>query len=134
MPLGTYKNYIGRANDGPFAALSVDRYLNDASVRWGIGVALRFLRHSMRPFDTLFFTNGYMSTDSHNKPRFKHIGAALGPTAAFSAGRVDLELFLRGGILLQHFPSFTRPVCVQGGGGEMATVLDYNYQHNHQKH
>ncbi|HEY9561398.1 MAG TPA: OmpA family protein [Anseongella sp.] len=130
MPLGTYKNYIGRANDGPFAALSVDRYLNDASVRWGIGVDLRFLRHSMRPFDTLFFTNGYMSTDYHNEPRFTHMGAALGPTAAFKAGPVDLELFLRGGILLQQFPSFTRSVWVQGGGGGMVNVLDNHYTNN----
>src|SRR3546814_16193434 len=112
MPLGTYKNYIGRANDGPFAALSVDRYLNDAYVRWGIGVDLRFLRHSLRPFDTLFFTHGYMSTDYHNEHRVTHMGAALAQTAAFKAGTVALELFLRGGIVLKQFPPFTRSVVV----------------------
>src|SRR3546814_8875635 len=84
----------------------------------------------MRPFDTLFFTNGYMSTDYHNEPRFTHMGAALGPTAAFKAGPVDLELFLRGGILLQQFPSFTRSVWVQGGGGGMVNVLDNHYTNN----
>src|SRR3546814_2951319 len=83
-----------------------------------------------RPFDTLFFTNGYMSTDYHNEPRFTHMGAALGPTAAFKAGPVDLELFLRGGILLQQFPSFTRSVWVQGGGGGMVNVLDNHYTNN----
>src|SRR5690606_36155661 len=129
MPLGDYKNHIGRANDGPFGALAIDRYLGGEKIRWGLGADFRFLRHPMRTFDTLFFSNGYLATDYHSEPRFTHIGAALGPTAAFQAGPLDLELFLRGGALLQQFPSYTRSVWVQQGGG-MVNVLDNHYTDN----
>src|SRR5687767_11728313 len=72
MPLGTYKNEVGRAKIGYFGGLAIDQYFKGN--KWAVGIDARFLNHNIHQFDSVFFDNGYVATDYINHPSFQHIG------------------------------------------------------------
>ncbi|TKC58054.1 OmpA family protein [Pedobacter hiemivivus] len=128
MPQGKYKNEIGRAKNGYFGGLAIDQYFKGN--KWGIGIDARFLNHDIRKFDSVFFDNGYIATDYVNHPSFQHIGVSIGPTYKSNFGKLDLEAFLRGGVLFQGFPQYKESVYVHQASGPPLPLFDTQYTSN----
>lgn len=128
MPLGKYKNEVGRAKNGYFGGLAIDQYFKGN--KWGIGIDARFLNHDIRKFDTVFFDNGYVATDYINHPSFQHIGISIGPTYKANFGKLDLEAFLRGGVLFQGFPQYRESVYIKQAVGPALAMFDTYYTSN----
>lgn len=128
MPQGKYKNEIGRAKNGYFGGLAIDQYFKGN--KWGIGIDARFLNHDIRKFDSVFFDNGYIATDYVNHPSFQHIGVSIGPTYKSNFGKLDLEVFLRGGVLFQGFPQYKESIYVNQASGPPLPLFDTQYTSN----
>lgn len=129
MPQGTYRHYIGRANDGPLGGLSLDYYFPGS--RWAFGADARFLQHGMRRHDTVFMANGYIATDYANALRFRHIATTVGPAYKAPIGRFEVEAFLRGGLVFQQFPQYTQSVYLNPAApGPGIKVFDNYYTNN----
>lgn len=128
MPMGKYKNEIGRAKNGYFGGLAIDQYF--WGNKWGIGLDARFLNHDMRKFDSVFFDNGHIGTNYFNHPSFQHIALSVGPTYKASFGKVDLEAFLRGGVLFEGFPQYAQSIYVNAAAGPPAKLFDTYYTSN----
>jgi outer membrane protein OmpA-like peptidoglycan-associated protein len=128
MPLGKYKNEIGRAKNGYLGGLAIDQYFKGN--KWGLGIDARFLNQDIRKFDSLFFANGYIATDYINHPSFQHIGVSIGPTYKSSFGKLDLEAFLRGGVLFQGFPQYKQSIFVNQAVGPALNMADVYYTNN----
>jgi outer membrane protein OmpA-like peptidoglycan-associated protein len=128
MPMGKYRNEIGRAKDGYFGGLAIDQYFKGN--KWGIGIDARFLNHDIRKFDSVFFDNGYIAADYANHPSFQHIGVSIGPTYKSIFGKLDLEAFLRGGVLFQGFPQYKQSVYINQAVGPPIALFDSYYTSN----
>jgi outer membrane protein OmpA-like peptidoglycan-associated protein len=128
MPLGQYKREMGRAKNGYFAGLAIDQYFKGN--KWGIGVDARFLNHDMRKFDSVFFDNGHIATVYTNHPSFQHIAVSVGPTYKAGLGKLDLEAFLRGGVLFEGFPQYTQSIYVNAASGPPVKMFDSYYTSN----
>lgn len=128
MPLGKYKNEIGRAKNGYFGGLAIDQYFKGN--KWGVGLDARFLNHDMRKFDSVFFANGHIATSYVNHPSFQHIALSIGPTYKAAAGKLELEAFLRGGVLFEGFPQYAQSIYVNAASGPPAKVSDTYYTSN----
>jgi len=128
MPMGKYKSDIGRAKTGYFAGLAIDQYFKGN--KWGIGIDARFLNHDIRKFDSVFFDNGYVATDYINHPSFQHIGVSIGPTYKSNFGKLDLEAFVRGGVLFQGFPQYKQSVYINQAVGPALNMFDTYYTSN----
>jgi len=128
MPQGRYKNEIGQAKNGYFGGIALDQFFNGN--HWGLGIDARFLNHDIRKMDSVFFSNGYLATDYVNKTSFQHIGISLGPTYKANLGsKVDLEAFVRGGVLFQKFPQYTQSLYVVNPSGP-TKLIDTYYTNN----
>jgi outer membrane protein OmpA-like peptidoglycan-associated protein len=128
MPMGNYKNEIGRAKNGYFGGLAIDQYFKGN--KWGIGIDARFLNHDIRKFDSVFFDNGYIATDYINHASFQHIGVSIGPTYKSKFGKLDLEAFLRGGVLFQGFPQYKQSIYINQAVGPALNMFDTYYTNN----
>ncbi len=128
MPMGIYKNDIGRAKNGYFGGLAIDQYFKGN--KWGIGIDARFLNHDIRKFDSVFFDNGYIATDYINHASFQHVGVSIGPTYKSKFGKLDLEAFLRGGVLFQGFPQYKQSVYINQAVGPALNMFDTYYTDN----
>jgi outer membrane protein OmpA-like peptidoglycan-associated protein len=128
MPMGNYKNEIGRAKNGYFGGLAIDQYFKGN--KWGIGIDARFLNHDIRKFDSVFFDNGYIATDYINHASFQHIGVSIGPTYKSRFGKLDLEAFLRGGMLFQGFPQYKQSIYINQAVGPALNMFDTYYTDN----
>ncbi|TKC04961.1 OmpA family protein [Pedobacter frigoris] len=128
MPMGAYKGDVGRAKNGYHAGIAIDKYFKGNN--WGIGVDARFLNHDIRKFDSVFFSNGYIATDYVNHPSFQHIGVSIGPSYKAALGKLDLEAFLRGGVLFQGFPEYTQSVFINQAVGPALNLFDNYYTNN----
>ncbi|MBB5437164.1 outer membrane protein OmpA-like peptidoglycan-associated protein [Pedobacter sp. AK017] len=128
MPLGKYKNEIGRAKNGYFAGLAIDQYFKGN--KWGIGLDARFLNHEMRKLDSVFFANGHIATAYKNHPSFQHIALSVGPTYKVGFGKLDFEAFLRGGVLFEGFPQYTQSIYVNAASGPPVKTFDNYYTSN----
>lgn len=128
MPLGDYKNEIGRAKNGYFGGLAIDQYFKGN--KWGIGIDARFLNHDIRKLDSVFFDNGYIATDYINHASFQHVGVSLGPTYKSNFGKLDLEAFLRGGVLFQGFPQYKQSLYINQAVGPAVNMFDTYYTNN----
>ncbi|MFA4867463.1 MAG: OmpA family protein [Pedobacter sp.] len=128
MPMGNYKNEIGRTKNGYFGGLAIDQYFKGN--KWGIGIDARFLNHDIRKFDSVFFDNGYIATDYINHASFQHIGVSIGPTYKSKFGKVDLEAFLRAGVLFQGFPQYKQSIYINQAVGPALSVFDTYYTDN----
>ncbi|MES2455021.1 MAG: OmpA family protein [Bacteroidota bacterium] len=127
LPAGEYRNGIGRAKNGYFGGLAVDKYFRNG---WGLGLDARFLNHDINKFDTTHFSNGYVATDYLNHNSFQHVGVSIGPTYKRNAGRIDLEAYLRGGILFQGFPKYTQSVYINQAVGQPLKLYDNAFTDN----
>ncbi|MFB2120421.1 OmpA family protein [Parapedobacter sp. 2B3] len=124
-PLGTYRGDTARADMGYVGGLFADYYFGG---RFGVGVDARFIRHPQRGSDSLIFSNGYMATVYSGPAYFQHIGLAVGPTYQFKAKRVAVDVFAKGGLLLQQFPDYQREMVYdikdpRGGVISQSTVI-----------
>jgi outer membrane protein OmpA-like peptidoglycan-associated protein len=128
MPMGNYKNEIGRAKNGYFGGLAIDQYFKGN--KWGIGIDARFLNHDIRKFDSVFFDNGYIATDYINHASFQHIGVSIGPTYKSKFGKLDVEAFLRGGVLFQGFPQYKQSIYINQAVGPALNMFDTYYTNN----
>nr|WP_121270007.1 OmpA family protein [Pedobacter schmidteae] len=128
MPLGKYKGDIGRAKNGYYGGLAIDQYFKGN--KWGIGIDARFLNHDIRKFDSVFFDNGYVATDYINHASFQHIGVSIGPTYKSNFGKLDLEAFLRGGVLFQGFPQYKQSIYINQAVGPAVAMGDTYYTSN----
>lgn len=128
MPMGKYKTDIGRAKTGYLAGIAIDQYFKGN--KWGIGIDARFLNHDIEKFDSVFFDNGYVAADYINHPSFQHIGVSIGPTYKAGFGKLDLEAFLRGGVLFQGFPQYKQSIYINQAVGPALSVFDTYYTSN----
>lgn len=128
MPQGQYKKEIGRARNGYFGGLAIDQYFKGN--KWGIGLDAHFLNHNMGKFDSVFFANGHIATDYENHPSFQHIALSVGPTYKAAVGRLDLEAFLRGGVVFEGFPQYTQSIYVNAASGPPVKAFDNYYTSN----
>ncbi|TCD03052.1 OmpA family protein [Pedobacter psychroterrae] len=128
MPQGNYKGIPGRAKNGYVGGLAVDQYFKGN--KWGIGVDGRFLNHDIRKFDSVFFDNGYIATDYINHPSFQHIAVSIGPTYKSDFGKIELEAFLRGGVMFQGFPQYKQSVFINQAVGPPVSMFDSYYTNN----
>ncbi|MFD1628453.1 OmpA family protein [Pseudopedobacter beijingensis] len=105
MPMGTYKSDLSRAKNGPVGGLFLDKYFKGN--KFGIGLDLRFFQNNMayNP-DTIHFDNGYIAPTFVNGKKYNHFSAMLGPTYKASISKLDIEAFVRGGVLFQQFPEY----------------------------
>ncbi len=108
QPLGMYRGETGRAQTGPAGGLFADKYFRGN--RWGIGIDARFMQHNIRKFDSVFFANGNIAPTYNRRTAFRHFGIALGPSYKQGMGRMELEAFVRGGILFQQFPEYYQTI------------------------
>lgn len=122
MPQGRYKNEIGMAKNGYFGGLALDQYFKGNT--WGIGVDARFLNHDIRKMDSVFFSNGYLATDYVNRASFRHTAVSVGPTYKANLGKVDLEAFIRGGVMFQQFPQYTQSLYLDNAVGPATKFVD----------
>lgn len=127
-PLKDYRKDVGRAKNGYFYGLAVDQFFNGN--QWGIGVDVRYLKHQSRKFDSISFANGYLGTNYINEPVFKHLGLSIGPTYKATLGKVELEAFLRTGLLFQQFPEYIQAIYVNAPGGSPVKMFDDYYTNN----
>ncbi|TJZ60721.1 OmpA family protein [Sphingobacterium olei] len=104
IPIGTYKS-VGEAKLGYFSGFFLDKYFNGST--FGLGLDARYLSHSAVKQDTLFFTNGYLNTD-YKKNKFVNYFIGIGPTYKYEKNRFQLEAYIKGGVMLQHFPEYSR--------------------------
>lgn len=128
MPQGSYKGNPGRAKNGYLGGLAIDQYFKGN--KWGIGIDGRFLNHDIRKFDSVFFDNGYIATDYINHPSFQHIAVSIGPTYKSDLGKVELEAFLRGGLMFQGFPQYKQSVFINQAVGPPLNMFDSYYTSN----
>lgn len=105
FPTGTYKSPTGRVGMGYVGGAFVNHYFVHG---FGLGADGRFVYHRMLRNDTLKFQGGTMTNQYVSPSRFQHIGLTVGPTYEIKSGIVGLELFAKGGVLFQQFPSYTR--------------------------
>ncbi|MBE8720036.1 OmpA family protein [Sphingobacterium pedocola] len=104
IPIGTYKS-VGEAKIGYFSGFFLDKYFKGNT--FGLGLDARYLSHSATKQDTLFFANGYLST-GYKKNNFVHYFVGIGPTYKYEKNRFQFEAYIKGGIMQQHFPEYTR--------------------------
>ena len=111
MPMGSYKNNLSMAKNGPTMGLAIDKYFKGN--KFGIGVDLRAFQNNIgyNP-DTLHFANGFIAPTFVNAKRYRHFAATLGPTYKASVSKLDIEAFVRGGLLFQEFPEYYSDLTV----------------------
>jgi len=127
-PTGTYRNGTGRAKDGYFGGIALDKYFKGG--KWGLGLDARFLNHDMRKLDSVFFNNGYVATDYLNHASFQHVAVSIGPSYKAGFGKLDLEAYLRGGIMFQGFPKYTQSVYLNQAVGPPVKMFDSYFTDN----
>ncbi len=104
QPLSTYKK-IGDTKLGYHAGIFLDKYFKGN--QFGLGVDARFIRNGINVADSVLFTNGYIATDYKNSQRFQDYLFTFGPSYKFTRNNFHAELYLRGGVMMQHFPEYT---------------------------
>lgn len=127
-PIKDYRNDIGRAKNGYFYGLAADQFFNGN--QWGLGLDLRYMKHQSRKFESLSFANGHLSTNYVNEPAFKHVGISIGPTYKASMRKIELEVFLKTGVLFQQFPEYVQSVYVNAPAGPPVRMFDDYYTNN----
>lgn len=127
-PAGTYRNGIGRAKDGYFGGIALDKYFKGG--KWGLGLDARFLNHDIRKFDTVFFNNGFVAADYANHPSFQHVAMGIGPSYKTGFGRLEMEAYLRGGVLFQGFPKYSQSVYINQAVGPPLKMSDPYFTDN----
>lgn len=123
MPLGDYKDSIGRANNGITGGMFMDKYFRGD--KFGIGIDARYLQHKSQPFDSVKFANGSINPNYNNTQTFKHLGVSIGPTYKFTSNQFSLEAFVKGGVVFQQFPNYdqTLTYSTPGGGGSTSVKV-----------
>lgn len=106
FPTGTYKDPIGRVNMGYTVGAFADYYFIPG--KFGLGLDARFVHHRMVRNDALEFQGGILQSQYASEPRFRHVSLTIGPAYEFRGGTFGFEVFARGGVMLQQFPSYTR--------------------------
>ncbi|GGH22842.1 OmpA family protein [Sphingobacterium alkalisoli] len=104
IPIGTYKS-VGETKIGYFSGFFLDKYFK--SNTFGLGVDARYLSHGAAKQDTLFFTNGYLSTN-YQKSKFVNYFIGIGPTYKYEKNHFQLEIYVKGGVMQQQFPEYAR--------------------------
>ncbi len=122
LPLGQYKKLPEKAKLGFTGGLFADRYFKNS--RLGIGVDIRFLEHGLSKFDSIKFANGSIyrsalgSSNALGKQHFSYTAFTVGPTYKLvDAPKGQIEAFIRGGIVLQHFAVYQKTLTYTPGGG-----------------
>lgn len=113
MPQGTYKDSVGRANNGFLGGIFLDKYFRGNN--FGIGFDARMIEHKSRALDTASFGNGSLNATYNNARKFNHFGISFGPTYQFSSDRFAFEAFTKGGILFQQFPNYSQELSYTTG-------------------
>ena len=123
MPMGDYKDSIGRANNGLTGGLFIDKYFRGNN--FGIGLDARYLQHKSQAFDTVLFSHGTIDPTYNNDQTFKHFGVAIGPTYKFTNNKFSFEAFAKGGVLFQQFPNYNQILTYStaGGGGSSSVKI-----------
>ena len=114
LPLCGYKTLPEKATPGFTGGVFVDMYFKGN--RLGIGADVRYLQHGLGKSDSVRFANGsiyrspYDASHPLNAQHFSYFAFTVGPTYKIinSSPKVELEAYLRGGIVLQHFPDYLK--------------------------
>lgn len=127
-PLKDYRREVGKAKTGYFYGLAVDQFFRGN--QWGIGLDIRFLKHESRKLDSVFFANGYLATNYFNEQAFKHLGLSIGPTYKANLGKMEMEAFVKAGVLFQQFPEYVQSIYIHTPGGPPVKMFDDYYTNN----
>lgn len=112
-PLGDYKNEtISNARNGYAYGFSASYTFMESNL--GIGLDVRYTRHVHQAPDSLFSRQATALTitevniaNSYSSPlRFGYLGILMGPTYRVGEGRLGIELYAKGGITFEEFPSY----------------------------
>lgn len=118
--LGTYHGDTAQTNMGYVGGVFADHYFGGGD--FGIGIDARWMQHPLWEGDSVFFRNGYIATHFNTAKRFRHIGLAIGPTYQFRTGKFAMELFAKGGVLLQQFPNYQRELVYETADPRGGTI------------
>lgn len=113
-PSGSYKDGISSARNGSTFGLSAD-YMFPGS-KLGIGIDARLTGHPHQKPDTVTKKEGYNTSttvNNYSSPlRFRHLGITLGPVYRIGEGRLAIDLYAKGGMLFEQFPTYVRKETV----------------------
>jgi|GEM_PF-6063115 len=113
-PTGNYKEGIGRATGGKLMGISAD-YMFVGS-KLGIGLDARLFQHPhQRPDTVVEQANLTTSTtlNTYTSPlRFKHYSFTLGPVYRIGEGKLIVDLYAKGGMIFERFPTYLRKETV----------------------
>ncbi len=116
-PLGKYAKPEASTKKGFATGMFSDYYFMRSS--FGIGIDARLINHPHQAPDTVYLGNGYTANIYSSPKRFRHFGITLGPVYRFNGTRIGIELYAKGGILFQQFPTFAnatvKPPITTGG-------------------
>lgn len=105
LPVGSYKQ-IGEAKTGFYSGLFIDKYFTGNT--FGLGIDARYIQNQISTQDSFYFVNGNIATAYKNKTRFQNYLFTLGPTYKYTKDKFHVEAYIRGGMMMQHFPEYIR--------------------------
>lgn len=114
QPVGKYKK-IGDTKLGFHSGLFIDKYFRGN--KFGLGIDARFIQNGINTADSVYFANGNIGTDYKNSKKFQNYLFTFGPTYKFTKNNFHAELYLRGGVMIQHFPEYTTTLTYRNALG-----------------
>ena len=114
LPMDSYKT-VAETKLGYYGGLFLDKYFSGN--KFGVGIDARYIRNTIQQHDSLKFENGHFGTDYTNSARFQNYLFTFGPTYKFSTNKFQLEAYVRGGVMLQHFPEYVTTMSYDDGLG-----------------
>jgi hypothetical protein len=109
-PSGSYKDGIGSAKSGHAFGISADYMFTGSKL--GIGIDARLTGHAHQAPDSVIKRDGFNTSttvNNYNSPlRFRHLGIVLGPVYHIGEGRLGVDLYAKGGMLFEQFPTYVR--------------------------
>src|SRR5690606_14415623 len=114
VPMDSYKK-VGDTKIGYYAGFFVDKYFSGNT--FGVGVDARYIYNGINKQDSFKFENGHFGTDYRNPARFQDYLFTIGPTYKWGKNKFHVEAYVRGGMMIQYFPEYTRTMTYDDGSG-----------------
>ncbi len=111
-PLGDYKEKpISNARNGYSYGFAANYTFMESNL--GLGLDIRYSKHPHQAPDTVYSRQATHiiiesnTANSYSSPlRFGQLGIFLGPTYRIGEGRLGIELYAKGGLTFEEFPSY----------------------------
>lgn len=139
-PTGAYKDSLSRARNGYALGISGNYFFPGSGL--GIGIDARMIRHAHQMQETTVQKQGtstLTTSSTYTSPlRFRHTSITLGPVYHIGEGSLGIDLYAKGGMLFERFPTYIRKQTIEvqnpiGGGpfgGGQTTTSTFVYDHS----